>query len=72
MIMDTGRTTRKFPGYTTAQLEASIAEGITENRSVGIFNKMVEEVSARKACASIPFAVPQIKGGTLVFKVGRM
>lgn len=49
-------TGRKYPGYTLAQLEATVAEG----RGTDL---MVREIAARKA-GSAAFKVPQIKGGT--------
>lgn len=68
--MDAGRTTRKYPSYTTAQLEAFVADGVTEFRSAEKVADIAAEVVARKTRPH--FAVPQIEGGQLVFKIGRM
>lgn len=70
--MDAGRTTRKYPSYTTAQLEAFVAEGVTEFRPAEKVADISAEVAARKNGTSRHFAIPQIEGGQLVFKIGRM
>jgi hypothetical protein len=70
--MDAGRTTRKYPSYTTAQLESFITEGVTEFRSAEKVADIAAEVANRKVGASRQFAIPQIEGGQLVFKIGRM
>jgi hypothetical protein len=64
--MDAGRrSTRKYPSYTTAQLEAFVAAG--EGNET-----MVAEIAARKAGASANFSTPQIAGGMVRTIVGRM
>lgn len=63
--MDAGRQTRKFPGYTTAQLEAFVAAGRGNDA-------MVAEIAARKSGASKALVVPQIEGGKVQIAVGRL
>lgn len=59
------KSTRKYPSYTLAQLEAFVAEG--NGNEV-----MVAEIAARKAGASVAFVVPQVEGGKPSPKVGRL
>jgi hypothetical protein len=59
------RTSRAFPGYTLAQLEAMIASGSTDAR-------IIAEITARKSGASSTFRVPQIEGGKAQVRIGRM
>lgn len=59
------KSNRKYPSYTTAELEAVVAAG--NGNEV-----MVEEISRRHAGLSKPFATPQLLGGKPVVKVGRM
>jgi hypothetical protein len=58
-------TTRKYPSYTTAQLEASVAAGRGND-------VMIEEIARRKAGLSVAQITPQLLGGKAVVKVGRM
>ena len=51
--MDGATSTRKFPAYTAAQLEAAVAAG------KGTL-AMRQEIADRKAGASVPLVVPQI------------
>lgn len=46
--------TRKYPSYTTAQLEAAVAAG----RGTA---EMIEEIAARKAGVSVARVTPQIE-----------
>ncbi len=59
------RTNRKYPGYTLAQLEAVVAEGLGTDL-------MVQEIAARKAGASKTFETPQIIGGKVRTRIGRL
>jgi hypothetical protein len=59
--MDAGRSAqpgrkKMYPGYTTEDLEKTIAKG-------GAPQAMIEEVAARKSGASKTFVTPQIEGG---------
>lgn len=51
--MDAARSTRKYPSYTTTQLEAFVAEGVTEFRSAEKVADIAAEVAARKAGLSV-------------------
>lgn len=51
--MDGATSTRKYPAYTTAQLEAAVAAGKDTPA-------MRQEIADRKAGASVPLVVPQI------------
>lgn len=51
--MDGAKTTRKYPAYTTAQLEAFVAAG-NGNPS------MVQEIADRKAGLSVVKIIPQL------------
>lgn len=57
--------TRKYPSYTTEELEAAVAAGRGND-------VMIEEIARRKAGLSVPQVTPQIMGGKVVVKVGRM
>ena len=63
--MDGATTTRKYPSYTTADLEAFVASG--QGNAV-----MVQEISDRKTHVSVIKATPQILGGKVQTKIGRM
>lgn len=65
--MDAGRTTRKFPGYTTAELKEFVAKAGDAANPV-----MVKEITDREGGISRPHVVPQIKGGLVVPRLGRM
>jgi hypothetical protein len=70
--MDAARSTRKYPSYTIAQLEAFVAEGVTEFRSADKVADIAAEVEARKAGASVYRPTPQTKGGFVRPVIGRM
>ncbi len=57
--------TRNYPSYTTAQLEAYVAAGRGNET-------MIQEIANRKAGASVVRVTPQIMGGKVVVKVGRI
>lgn len=57
--------TRKYPSYTTEELEASVAAGRGND-------VMIEEIARRKAGLSVATVTPQIMGGKVVTKVGRL
>lgn len=59
------RSSRKFPSYTLAQLEAFVAAGKGSE-------SMVAEIAARKSGRSIAFKTPQIEGGKVRTIIGRM
>jgi hypothetical protein len=63
--MDGATTTRKYPSYTTADLEAFVASG--QGNAV-----MVQEIADRKANVSVVKATPQLIGGNVQVKIGRM
>lgn len=56
---------RKFPSYTLADLEKMVAEG-KGNAAI------LEEIAARKAGTSEARVTPQILGGKVQTKLGRM
>ena len=58
-------STRKYPGYTTAELEAFVAAG--EGCPA-----MIQEIADRKAGRSTACATPQLHGGKVQVKIGRM
>jgi hypothetical protein len=70
--MDAARTTRKYASYTTAELEAFVAEGVTQLRSAEKVADLAADVSARKTGASVHRPTPQIKGGIVRPVIGRM
>jgi Cdc6-like AAA superfamily ATPase len=70
--MDAARTTRKYPSYTTAQLETFVADGVTEFRSAEKVADIAVEVAARKSGASVHRPTPQTKGGITIPRLGRM
>lgn len=51
--MDGAVSTRKYPAYTTAQLEAFVASG-------NVNLEMMQEIEDRKSGASKPLVVPQV------------
>lgn len=57
--------TRKYPSYTTAQLEAFVANGQGND-------EMVKEIENRKAGVSKVAVTPQLIGGKVMNKIGRM
>lgn len=63
--MDGAVSQRKYPSYTTKELEAFVAAGRGNDA-------MTQEIADRKSGASIVRATPQIQGGKVVTKVGRM
>jgi hypothetical protein len=75
--MDTGRTTRKFPAFTTEQLKVAVIDyqlGIHPCGAApaGHVEAMIAEVKAREAGTSVAFKVPQIEGGKVITRLGRM
>lgn len=63
--MDTGRTNRKFPGYSIEALKVAVIDyqlGIHPcgNAPEGHVEAMIEEIKARENGTSLPFKVPQI------------
>ena len=63
--MDANNGTRKYPSYTLAELEKFVAEG-RGNAT------MMQEIEARKAGTSVRLVTPQILGGKVQTKIGRM
>jgi len=63
--MDANNSTRKYPAYTLADLEKFVAEG----RGNVV---MVQEIAARKTGTSVRLVTPQIFGGKVQAKIGRM
>ncbi len=63
--MDGAISTRKYPSFTTAELEAFVAAG--NGNPV-----MVQEIADRKAGVSKLTVTPQIMGGKVITKLGRM
>lgn len=59
------RSNRAFPAYTLAQLEAFVAAGTASPA-------IVAEIDARKSGASVARVVPQILGGKVQIRLGRM
>lgn len=51
--------TRRFPGHTNAELEASL----TRTTDSAKYEAIKAEIAARKAGTSKAFAVPQVVGG---------
>jgi len=67
--MDAGhKSNRLYPGYTTQELKAFVAV----EADATIKAKMEGEIAAREAGLSKPLIVPQIKGGRIVPRIGRM
>jgi hypothetical protein len=65
--MDAARSTRKYPAYTTEQLKEFIAKDGDNANPV-----MVKEVADREAGISVPRFTPQIEGGLVIPRLGRM
>lgn len=79
--MDGSISTRKYPSYTTAELEASVeyikVNGKTRSGATGVdatmsMIAMEDEIDRRKAGVSVVRATPQIMGGKVIIKVGRL
>jgi hypothetical protein len=70
--MDAGRTTRKYPSYTTAQLKAFVAEGVTEFSSAEKVADIAAEVARREAGISVHRPTPVVEGGFVIPRLGRM
>lgn len=70
--MDASRSTRRYPSYTTAQLESFVAEGVTEFRSAEKVADIAAEVAARKAGLSVHRPTPVTHGGIAIPRLGRM
>lgn len=56
---------RKYPSYTTEELEVIVAAGRGND-------VMIQEIADRKAGRSVVKIVPQLLGGTVITKVGRL
>jgi hypothetical protein len=63
--MDGATSTRKYPSYTTAQLESFVSAG--DGDAV-----MIKEIADRKAGSSVLRSIPQLIGGKVIIKIGRM
>lgn len=63
--MEKAMDARKFPSYTLADLEGFVASGKGSP-------EMVQEIADRKAGRSTTTVTPQILGGKVMTKVGRM
>lgn len=63
--MDGSISTRKYPSYTTAELESAVLDGRGND-------VMIQEIADRKAGVSVVKSTPQIMGGKVVTKVGRL
>jgi hypothetical protein len=66
--MDAAKSNRLFPGFTTTELKAKVAN--VEDASVRA--KMEGEIARREAGASNAITVPQLKGGFARPVIGRM
>ena len=60
------RTARKFPAYTLAELKSWVAAGTATN-----LDAVLAEIAAREAGAT-HYKVPQIEGGKVQPRIGRM
>lgn len=56
---------RKYPSYTTVELENAVTSGRGND-------VMIEEIARRKAGLSVAMVTPQLLGGKAVVKVGRL
>lgn len=65
--MDAARSTRKYPSYTTKELKEFIARDGENANPV-----MVKEVADRESGASVPRLTPQVAGGRVIPRLGRM
>lgn len=65
--MDAARTNRKFPSYSTKELKTFVANAGDAANPV-----MVQEIADREAGVSAPIHTPQIDGGNIVIRLGRM
>jgi len=63
------KSTRKFPGYTTKELESFVAAGLNDAE---LKKQIEQEIADRKSGKSVAFHTPQIEGGKIQTKVGRM
>lgn len=70
--MDAARSNRKYPSYTTTQLESFVAEGVTDFRSTEKMADIAAEVAARKAGISVHRPTPVTHGGIAIPRLGRM
>jgi hypothetical protein len=64
-------TTRKYPSYTTKQLE-SMVDIIKKTDDVVSLKAIQDEIDRRKAGLSVVKPTPQIAGGKIVTRVGRL
>ena len=63
--MEATHMIRNYPSYTTAQLESAVAAGRGNET-------MVQEIANRKSGVSVIRLTPQIMGGKVMAKVGRL
>jgi len=70
--MDAARSTRKYPSYTTAQLEETVAAGVTQYCSAEKIADIAAEVDRRKAGLSVHRPTPVTHGGLTIPRLGRM
>lgn len=70
--MDASRSTRKYPSYTTSELEATVAKGVTQYCSAQKITDIAAEVAARKAGISVHRSTPVVHGGIAIPRIGRM
>lgn len=71
--MDASRSTRKYPSYTTAELAATVAAGVTQYCSAEKIADIAAEVAARNANISVYRPTPVNHGGGIVIpRLGRM
>jgi hypothetical protein len=66
---------RKYPSYTTAQLESAIAEIKANETGSDACMRVIamgDEVARRKAGISQAAITPQLAGGKIMTKIGRM
>lgn len=71
--MDASRSTRKYPSYTTAELEATVADGVTKYCSAEKIADIAAEVDRRNAGISVYRPTPVNHGGGVIIpRLGRM
>jgi hypothetical protein len=63
--MDAAKTKRRFPGYTLRELKERVAAGQGNEA-------MVLEIEARESGRRTPGVTPQIQGGLVIPRLGRM
>lgn len=73
--MDGAISKRKYPSYTTAQLESFVADIKANETGSDACMRMIamqDEIERRKSGLSVVRATPQIMGGKVMTKVGRL